>query len=106
MTKHTPRENGWRYFAINVTDNELKNINYKLDCIRLMYEMVSHPLHIKKIKETNKKKLHNREIIKHLIEHEFRIFQHLSKEVLNEENTVEFDADGIIDKLLGKTHHW
>ena len=29
----------------------------------------------------------------------------ISKEVLKEENNVEFDADGIIDKLLGKTHH-
>ena len=106
MKKHTPRQNGWRYFAINVTDNELKNINYKLDCIRLMYEMVNHPLHIRKIKETNKKKLHNREIIKHLIEHEFQIFQHLSKEVLDEENNTDDNAGNVYNKLLSKTHHW
>ena len=105
MTKHTPRQNGWRYFAINVTDNELKNINYKLDCIRLMYAKIEHPLVVRKTKETNKKKLHNKEIIKHLVDNEYQVFLKISKEVLNEENNIEFDADGIINKLLGKTHH-
>lgn len=105
MTKHTPRENGWKYFAINLTDTELRDINYKLDCIRLMYAKIEHPLVIRKTKETNKKKLHNKEIIKHLVDNEYQVFLKISKEVLNEENNVEFDADGIIDKLLGKTHH-
>ena len=106
MTKHTPRENGWKYFAINLTDTELRDINYKLDCIRLMYAKIEHPLVVRKTKETNKKKLHNKEIIKHLVDNEYQVFLKISKEVLNEENNVEFDADGIIDKLLGKTHHW
>ncbi len=105
MTKHTPRENGWKYFAINLTDTELRDINYKLDCIRLMYAKIEHPLVVRKTKETNKKKLHNKEIIKHLVDNEYQVFLKISKEVLNEENNVEFDADGIIDKLLGKTHH-
>ena len=105
MKKHTPRQNGWRYFAINVTDNELKNINYKLDCIRLMYAKIEHPLVVRKTKETNKKKLHNKEIIKHLVDNEYQVFLKISKEVLNEENNIEFDTDGIINKLLGKTHH-
>ena len=105
MTKHTPRENGWKYFAINLTDTELRDINYKLDCIRLMYAKIEHPLVVRKTKETNKKKLHNKEIIKHLVDNEYQVFLKISEEVLNEENNVEFDADGIIDKLLGKTHH-
>tara|TARA_Y100000356_G_scaffold123341_1_gene118264 strand:+ start:35 stop:352 length:318 start_codon:yes stop_codon:yes gene_type:complete len=105
LTKHTPRENGWKYFAINLTDTELRDINYKLDCIRLMYAKIEHPLVVRKTKETNKKKLHNKEIIKHLVDNEYQVFLKISKEVLNEENNVEFDADGIIDKLLGKTHH-
>ncbi len=105
MTKHTPRENGWKYFAINLTDTELRDINYKLDCIRLMYAKIEHPLVVRKTKETNKKKLHNKEIIKHLVDNEYQVFLKISKEVLNEENNIEFDADGIIDKLLGKTHH-
>ena len=103
--KATPRENGWKYFAINLTDQELREVNYRLDCIRLMYEMVNHPLHIRKIKNTNKNKLHNKEIIKHLIEHEFRIFQHLSKEVLDEENNIDDDNIIIDNRLLDKTHH-
>ncbi len=103
--KPTPKENGWKYFAINLTDQELREVNYRLDCIRLMYEMVNHPLHIRKIKNTNKKKLHNKEIIKHLIEHEFRIFQHLSKEVLDEENNTDDDTIIIDNRLLSKTHH-
>ena len=105
MTKHTPRENGWKYFAINLTDTELRDINYKLDCIRLMYSKIEHPLVVRLRKNTNKRKLHNKEIIKYLIENEYKIFLNISKEVLNEENNVEFDADGIINKLLGKTHH-
>ena len=105
MTKHTPRENGWKYFAINLTDTELRDIKYKLDCIRLMYAKIEHPLVVRKTKETNKKKLHNKEIIKHLVDNEYQVFLKISKEVLNEENNIEFDADGIIDKLLGKTHH-
>ena len=105
MTKHTPRENGWKYFAINLTDTELRDINYKLDCIRLMYAKIEHPLVVRKTKQTNKKKLHNKEIIKHLVDNEYQVFLKISKEVLNEENNIEFDADGIIDKLLGKTHH-
>ena len=105
MTKHTPRENGWKYFAINLTDTELRDINYKLDCIRLMYAKIEHPLVVRKTKETNKKKLHNKEIIKHLVDNEYQDFLKISKEVLNEENNIEFDADGIINKLLGKTHH-
>ena len=105
MTKHTPRENGWKYFAINLTDTQLRDINYKLDCIRLMYAKIEHPLVVRKTKETNKKKLHNKEIIKHLVDNEYQVFLKISKEVLNEENNVEFDADGIINKLLGKTHH-
>tara|TARA_B100000519_G_scaffold161586_1_gene144106 strand:- start:65 stop:382 length:318 start_codon:yes stop_codon:yes gene_type:complete len=105
LTKHTPRENGWKYFAINLTDTELRDINYKLDCIRLMYAKIEHPLVVRKTKETNKKKLHNKEIIKHLVDNEYQVFLKISKEVLNEENNIEFDADGIIDKLLGKTHH-
>ena len=105
MTKHTPRENGWKYFAINLTDTQLRDINYKLDCIRLMYAKIEHPLVVRKTKETNKKKLHNKEIIKHLVDNEYQVFLKISKEVLNEENNIEFDADGIIDKLLGKTHH-
>ena len=105
MTKHTPRENGWKYFAINLTDTELRDINYKLDCIRLMYAKIEHPLVVRKTKETNKKKLHNKEIIKHLVDNEYQVFLKISKEVLNEENNIEFDADGIIDKLLGKPHH-
>ena len=105
MTKHTPSENGWKYFAINLTDTELRDINYKLDCIRLMYAKIEHPLVVRKTKETNKKKLHNKEIIKHLVDNEYQVFLKISKEVLNEENNIEFDADGIIDKLLGKTHH-
>ena len=105
MTKHTPRENGWKYFAINLTDTELRDINYKLDCIRLMYAKIEHPLVVRKTKETNKKKLHNKEIIKHLVDNEYQVFLKISKEVLNEENNIEFDADGIIDMLLGKTHH-
>ena len=105
MTKHTPRENGWKYFAINLTDEELKDINYKLDCIRLMYAKIEHPLVVRKTKETNKKKLHNKEIIKHLIEHEFQIFQHLSKEVLDEENNIDDNAGDVYNKLLSKTHH-
>ena len=105
MTKHTPRENGWKYFAINLTDTELRDINYKLDCIRLMYAKIEHPLVVRKTKETNKKKLHNKEIIKHLVDNEYQVFLKISEEVLNEENNIEFDADGIIDKLLGKTHH-
>ena len=105
MTKHTPRENGWKYFAINLTDTELRDINYKLDCIRLMYAKIEHPLVVRKTKETNKKKLHNKEIIKHLVDNEYQVFLKISKEVLNEENNIEFDADGIINKLLGKPHH-
>ena len=105
MTKHTPRENGWKYFAINLTDTELRDINYKLDCIRLMYAKIEHPLVVRKTKETNKKKLHNKEIIKHLVDNEYQVFLKISKEVLNEENNIEFDTDGIINKLLGKTHH-
>lgn len=105
MTKHTPRENGWKYFAINLTDTQLRDINYKLDCIRLMYAKIEHPLVVRKTKETNKKKLHNKEIIKHLVDNEYQVFLKISKEVLNEENNIEFDADGIINKLLGKTHH-
>ena len=105
MTKHTPRENGWKYSAINLTDTELRDINYKLDCIRLMYAKIEHPLVVRKTKETNKKKLHNKEIIKHLVDNEYQVFLKISKEVLNEENNIEFDADGIINKLLGKTHH-
>ena len=105
MTKHSPRENGWKYFAINLTDTELRDINYKLDCIRLMYAKIEHPLVVRKTKETNKKKLHNKEIIKHLVDNEYQVFLKISKEVLNEENNIEFDADGIINKLLGKTHH-
>ena len=105
MTKHTPRENGWKYFAINLTDTELRDINYKLDCIRLMYAKIEHPLVVRKTKETNKKKLHNKEIIKHLVDNEYQVFLKISKEVLNEENNIEFEADGIINKLLGKTHH-
>ncbi len=105
MTKHTPRENGWKYFAINLTDTELRDINYKLDCIRLMYAKIEHPLVVRKTKETNKKKLHNKEIIKHLVDNEYQVFLKISKEVLNEENNIEFDADGIINKLLDKTHH-
>ena len=105
MTKHTPRENGWKYFAINLTDTQLRDINYKLDCIRLMYAKIAHPLVVRKTKETNKKKLHNKEIIKHLVDNEYQVFLKISKEVLNEENNIEFDADGIINKLLDKTHH-
>ena len=105
MTKHTPRENGWKYFAINLTDTQLRDINYKLDCIRLMYAKIEHPLVVRKTKETNKKKLHNKEIIKHLVDNEYQVFLKISKEVLNEENNIEFDVDGIINKLLGKTHH-
>jgi len=105
LKKHTPRENGWKYFAINLTDTELRDINYKLDCIRLMYAKIEHPLVVRKTKETNKKKLHNKEIIKHLVDNEYQVFLKISKEVLNEENNIEFDPDGIIDKLLGKTHH-
>lgn len=105
MTKHTPRENGWKYFAINLTDTQLRDINYKLDCIRLMYAKIEHPLVVRKTKETNKKKLHNKEIIKHLVDNEYQVFLKISKEVLNEENNIEFDADGIINKLLDKTHH-
>ena len=56
MTKHTPRENGWKYFAINLTDEELKDINYKLDCIRLMYSKIEHPLVVRLRKNTNKRK--------------------------------------------------
>ena len=105
MTKHIPRENGWKYFAINLTDTQLRDINYKLDCIRLMYAKIEHPLVVRKTKETNKKKLHNKEIIKHLVDNEYQVFLKISKEVLNEENNIEFDTDGIINKLLGKTHH-
>ena len=105
MTKHTPRENGWKYFAINLTDTQLRDINYKLDCIRLMYAKIEHPLVVRKTKETNKKKIHNKEIIKHLVDNEYQVFLKISKEVLNEENNIEFDADGIINKLLDKTHH-
>lgn len=103
--KATPRENGWKYFAINLTDKELKDINYKLDCIRLMYEKVGHPLHISKIKNTNKNKLHNKQIIKHLIDSEFQIFQHISEEVLNEENNTDDDNIVIDNRLLSKTCH-
>ena len=103
--KATPKENGWKYFAINLTDKELKDINYKLDCIRLMYEQVGHPLHISKIKNTNKQKLHNKEIIKYLIDSEFQIFQNISKEVLYEENNTNNNDDYIDDGLLSKTHH-
>ena len=70
-----------------------------------MYAKIEHPLVVRKTKETNKKKLHNKEIIKHLVDNEYQVFLKISKEVLNEENNIEFDADGIINKLLGKTHH-
>ena len=105
MTKHTPRENGWKYFAINLTDTELRDINYKLDCIRLMYAKIEHPLVVRKTKETNKKKLHNKEIIKHLVDNEYQVFLKISKEVLNEENNTDDNAGNVYNKLLRKTHH-
>ena len=57
------------------------------------------------IKNTNKNKLHNKQIIKHLIDSEFQIFQHISEEVLNEENNTDDDNIVIDNRLLSKTCH-
>tara|TARA_R100001086_G_scaffold199750_1_gene115919 strand:- start:858 stop:1109 length:252 start_codon:yes stop_codon:yes gene_type:complete len=43
--KKTPRENGWKYKAINVTPIDFDYLNMKLEAIKRYYKEIEHPLY-------------------------------------------------------------